>query len=652
MFTDSHLLLQSISEAIFMLDKGGYITYANPAATVITGYSATELLTKHLSLLYTHQDDMIKADYELGLAFKNGRFSAQVLKTKKDATTFWADMIVSPVYDQQNTWTGYSCILHDISKKKKHELELRKNEENYRLMVEGIKDYSIFLLDTTGHILTWNDGAKRLVGYFSDEIIGKHFSIFYTAQDLQNKKPEQELAIAIETGRYEEEGWRVKKNGSAFWATIVLTPLYNKRNRLIGFSKITRDLTERKQSEDTLHESEERYRSLVEQVSDYGIFMLDENGKIISWNKGAKRIKGYTEEEIIGKNFAIFYSEEDNLNGKPPYELKIARAEGKYEEEGWRVRKDGSQFWANVVITAVYNTNGTLIGFSKVTRDLTERKLGEKSLKESHERYRLLADQLTTMNEALSYTNQELQRSNESLQQFAYIASHDLQEPLRKVQSFGDILKSQYGVQLGEGIDYLERMQSAANRMSVLIRDLLLYARITTRPKALSQVSLSEVVESVMSDLEVLIAETGAQVAIDPLPMVRGDKSQLGQLVQNLLSNALKFRRQGVIPVICIRAKWVSAADLPPSIKPAHKADTFLCMEVVDNGIGFEEKYLDRMFQIFQRLHGKNQYGGTGIGLAICEKIVLDYGGAMTAYSQPGQGATFCVYLPGSVNNG
>jgi PAS domain S-box-containing protein len=276
MLTNCDFLLHSITEAIFVLDSNGYITYANPAATFLTGYSNDELVTRHLAILYPNPEDRIKADYELNLALKKGKLSVQEVKTRKDQTLFWAEMIVSPIYGQQNECTGYSCLLLDISEKKKEELVVRQNEENYRLMVEGIKDYDILLLDTTGHIQTWNEGAQRIKGYSPEEAIGKHFSIFYTAADLQNKKPERELTIAVKTGKYEEEGWRVKKDGSVFWAFIVLTALYNKRNQHVGFSKITQDLTERKQREEILRESEERYRSLVEQVIDYGIFMLDE----------------------------------------------------------------------------------------------------------------------------------------------------------------------------------------------------------------------------------------------------------------------------------------------------------------------------------------------------------------------------------------
>ena len=193
-------------------------------------------------------------------------------------------------------------------------------------MVESVRDYAIFMLDTRGNILSWNDGARRTKGYSANEIIGKHFSTFYTTEDLDSKKPEKELEIAIATGKYEEEGWRVKKNGQVFWANVVITALFDEQNNHIGFSKVTRDLTERKEAQEILRQSEERYRSLVEQVADYGIFMMDEKGRIVSWNEGAKRINGYTATEIIGKYFSIFYPEEDIINNKPTHELRTAPA--------------------------------------------------------------------------------------------------------------------------------------------------------------------------------------------------------------------------------------------------------------------------------------------------------------------------------------
>ncbi|WP_460639631.1 sensor histidine kinase [Larkinella harenae] len=241
---------------------------------------------------------------------------------------------------------------------------------------------------------------------------------------------------------------------------------------------------------------------------------------------------------------------------------------------------------------------------------------------------------------------EELKRSNDNLQQFAYVASHDLQEPLRKIQQFGDLLKNSFGEQQITGIAHLERMQLAAGRMSVLIRDLLTFSRIDTLPVAPQWVSLSTVVAQSLTDLELIVEETGAEVEIGRLPTVLGDPVQLGQLFSNLLSNALKFRRQSQVPVITINTRLVGVQELPPSLEVMGGTLTYHLIEVKDNGIGFNEKYTDRIFQVFQRLHSKQEFAGTGIGLAICQKVVANHGGAITAHSSPGDGATFLVFLP------
>ncbi|MET8998818.1 PAS domain S-box protein [Amycolatopsis sp. NPDC004169] len=256
------------------------------------------------------------------------------------------------------------------------------DDDRFRLLVQGVLDYGIFLLDTGGRISTWNAGAERIEGYAAEEIIGQHFSVFYPAEDVAAGKPARELETAVAEGRLEDEGWRVRKDGTRFWANVVITALYDGEGLLRGFGKVTRDVTERREAELALRESEERFRLLVQSVQDYGIFMLDTGGHISSWNAGAQRIKGYAAEEIIGQHFSVFYPAEDVAAGKPARELETATAEGRLEDEGWRVRKDGTRFWANVVITALYDEQGRLHGFGKVTRDMTERRNAEQALRE------------------------------------------------------------------------------------------------------------------------------------------------------------------------------------------------------------------------------------------------------------------------------
>jgi len=624
MIIDYNLLLQGITEAIVILDVEGYVTYSTPAVTAITGYNPDQLLNKHVTVFYRTSADQVKAEYELDLALKKGKLLSEGWRFKKDGTQFWAEMYISPIFDEERKLLGYSCIIRDVSQQKNIEIELRQNEERFRLMVEAVRDYAIFMLDETGHIVSWNEGAQKIKGYSRDEIIGKHFSTFYTSEDLQNKKPENELKIAIATGKYEEEGWRVRKNGSVFWASVVITVLFNEQNKHIGFSKVTRDLTEKKANEENLRQSEERYRSLVEQVTDYGIFMLDEKGRIISWNEGAKKIKGYTESEIIGKYFSIFYPEEDILNGKPAYELKIAKAEGKYEEEGWRLRKDGSLFWANVVITSVYNSNGVHIGFSKVTRDLTERKESEKALHESYERYRIIAGELRVTNTELSHANQELE-------QFTSIVSHDLQEPIRSIKSFLQLINIKLSNEQNEDLKmYIEKAIKSADRMKQLIQNLLHYSQLGKTELVEETINVDDLINEAIQNVRTSAEKSNAQITVEnDVKTVEGDRVQLVQLIQNLLSNALKF------------------TDLKsPKIKiGGFHEDGHVIFSVSDNGIGIAEADLNKVFEIFRRLHTKKTYPGTGIGLAICKKIVDRHGGRIWPESKPGKGTTFYFTL-------
>ncbi|MFE2752800.1 PAS domain S-box protein [Actinosynnema sp. NPDC059335] len=252
----------------------------------------------------------------------------------------------------------------------------------YRLLVDSVVDYAIFMLDPTGRIVSWNPGAERIKGWSADEIVGEHFSRFYPPEDLAARKPWYELEVAAEVGRFEDEGWRLRKDGTRFWANVVITALFDEDGGLRGFAKVTRDMTDRMLAEEKVRAGEERFRLLVQGVLDYAIFMLDPNGRVVSWNAGAERIKGYTTEEILGEHFSVFYPPEDLVTRKPWRELDVAVDVGRFEDEGWRLRKDGTRFWANVVITALFDQDGGLRGFAKVTRDMTEQRRVEQTLSE------------------------------------------------------------------------------------------------------------------------------------------------------------------------------------------------------------------------------------------------------------------------------
>lgn len=382
---------------------------------------------------------------------------------------------------------------------------------------------------------------------------------------------------------------------------------------------------------------EERFRHLVEGTKDYAIYMLSTNGNVVSWNLGAERITGYREEEIIGRHFSCFYPEEDRRRNKHVRELEIASAEGRFEEEGYRLRKDGTQFWANVVVCALHDESGKLSGFSKVTRDITDKKQAEENFRQllREESARKAAEEhietIRQQREELRMIAEDLARSNLDLEQFAYVASHDLQEPLRAVSGCVQILKKSYQGQLDNRADELiAHTVDGVGRMQTLIEGLLSYSRVGTRGKTFKPCDCNAVLNQALSNLVTSIKETEAVVTHDPLPVVDADPAQLTQLFQNLVGNAIKFRGQQ-----------------PPKIHvTARRDESQWIFSVADNGIGIQPEYFERIFVIFQRLHTRAEYPGTGIGLAICKKIVERHHGCIFVESEPGRGSTFSFTIP------
>lgn len=357
--------------------------------------------------------------------------------------------------------------------------------------------------------------------------------------------------------------------------------------------------------------SEERYQKMVEEVEDYAILLLDKDGRIMNWNKGAEKIKGYKEAEIIGRNFRIFYRPEDQQRQLPQQLIEQARSTGKAIHEGWRVRKDGTAFWCSVILTALHDDHHNVIGFSKVTRDLTERKSAEDKIKQ--------------------YAR-ELEAQNRDLQQFAYAAAHDMKEPLRKVQFYTSALQESIGATLPQKEkSYLERTVDATRRMQGLIDDLLTYTHISGKVPPFEKVALDTILAEVLSQYQETITALNAIIETTTLPVLPGITFQLRQLFDNLIGNALKYHHTDRNPHIIIR----SAID-----NGQYK------ITIQDNGIGFEPKNCEKIFEMFERLHGRESYPGTGIGLAICQRIVQNHHGTITATAQVGEGATFSILLP------
>jgi PAS domain S-box-containing protein len=489
----------------------------------------------------------------------------------------------------------------------------------YRLLVNSVQDYAIFALDPAGRVLTWNAGAIRLKGYRAEEIIGRHFSAFYPPADIAAGKPQQELADAIQNGAVEDEGWRIRKDGTRFWANVVITALRDGTGTLVGFAKVTRDLTERRRAEEALRESEERFRLLVSTVRDYAIFMLDPQGRVVSWNDGAERIKGYTADEIIGRHFSAFYSAADVASGKTKWELEIAAKEGKYEEEGWRVRKDGTSFWASVLITAVHNHEGKLIGFAKVTRDLTERRAAQE---------RILADaRRIAQAEAESRTKSE----------FLTSLSHELRTPINATLGYTDLMEVGVAGTINEQQrDYLARIRGSQQHLLRIVNDLLNYSRVEGGQVEyeLTATPLHEMVNNVLPMVEPQAVTKG--VTIVHGPCIEGlvsltDRPKAEQIVLNLLSNAVKFTPSGGRVTIGCGVR-----------------DSRVVITVSDTGPGIPKEYQEAIFEPFVQVGRSltSGHAGTGLGLAISRDLARAMGGDLLVVSEPGEGSTFTLSLP------
>lgn len=508
-------------------------------------------------------------------------------------------------------------------------------EDRFALLVDSVKDYGIFLLDINGFIVSWNKGAERIKGYSSSEVIGKHFSIFYLPDDVSRNHPQYELKMAIKDGRYEEEGWRLRKNGTKFWANVVITALKDSRNELIGFSKVTRDLTERKVAEEKLRKSEERFRRMFEGVKDYAMIMLNPDGTIASWNEGARRIKGYEPHEIIGKYFSIFYPEQDVQMGKCEYELREATETGRFEDEGWRVRKDKTKFWASVLITAIRDDEGNVIGFTKVTRDITDRKRADDLLKMA---YANLEKRVEERTQQLIETNKKLQEAVRARDEFLSIASHELRTPLTplkmQIQSLLKMITKQNVESIS--VDRAQRMaetcDKSISRLNNLLENLLDVSRINLGKMILSYETfdLTELARSIVARYENEINTSGSAVSFEATSSVLGtfDHLRIEQVFTNLLMNALKY-----------------GARKPIKIK-VYSNDTHAFIVFIDKGIGIAKSEQARIFQRFERVESNVNIGGLGLGLFISQQIIEAHGGKIEVESELAEGTTFTVKIP------
>ena len=491
------------------------------------------------------------------------------------------------------------------------------DEGRYRLLVDAISDFAIYMLDPDGMVTSWNSGAERFKGYAPSEIIGQHFSRFYTPEDQERGIPAKALETAQREGKFEAEGWRVRKDGTRFWAYVVIDPIRQPKGEILGYAKITRDLTERRAAEEELRRGQEQFRLLVQGVTDYAICMLDTKGLVSSWNLGAQRIKGYAPGEIIGQHFSRFYTDEDRAAGAPQEALETARRDGRFEKEGQRVRKDGTRFWAHVIIDAITNDAGEPIGFAKITRDITERRQAQEKLEKTREA--LLQSQ-----------------KMEAVGQLTGGIAHDFNNLLMAVLGSLELVRKRLPDD-GRTRSLLENAVEGARRGVSLTKRMLAFAR----RQELKQERI-DVADLVRGMAELMQRSLGPGIEIETrfplaaLPVI-ADANQLEMALLNLAVNARDAMPEGGQIIISAREESILSAN---GLRPGQ----YIALTITDRGTGMDQATLARAMEPFFTTKGLGR--GTGLGLSMVHGFAEQSGGRFTLCSQQGEGTTAEIWLP------
>jgi len=585
-------------------------TWVSENVTRITGYAPDEPLQPTWWLDNLHPDDRARVLSEMPALFANDQLTTEYRFRGKDGAYHWVHDEARLLRDAAGEPTEVVGSWVDITDRRQAETSLRASEARLRLLVGSVRDYAIYMLDPEGHVRSWNAGARQIKGYTESEILGQHFSRFYTPEDVAAGRPDAALRAAIAGGRFEEENWRVRKDGSRFWADVVITAVRDDRGALVGFAKVTRDLTERKRAEQALRASEERFGILAVTAND-AILSADSHGNITYFNPGAERIFGYTTEEVSGRPLTTLMPErfaDAHRAGLARYlATREARVIGRTVELAGR-RKDGTEFPLELSLAA-WN-QGAEVAFTAIIRDITSRKEGEERLR--------------------SYATQ-LEAANKELEAFSYSVSHDLRAPLRSLDGFSQALLEDYHDRLDDtGRDFLQRVRAASQRMGTLIDDLLSLSRVTRGDLQVEKVDLSALATALAAELQRSDPQRDVRFAIAPDLVARGDPGLMRLVLQNLLGNAWKF----------------TGKRSPAHVEVGSMAhDGRRAFFVQDDGAGFDMAYAAKLFGAFQRLHASDEFPGSGIGLATVQRIIHRHGGQVWAEGTPGRGATFYFTL-------
>jgi len=489
-----------------------------------------------------------------------------------------------------------------------------------QLLLDAVKDYAIYLLDPEGYVATWNTGAQRFKGYTAQEIIGEHFSRFYTPEDRANGLPARALRTAVEEGKFESEGWRVRKDGTRFWTSVVIDPVFDSDGSLLGFAKITRDISDKRDTQLALQQAERRFRILVEGVRDAAIYMLDPEGYVSNWNAGAEAIKGYSAQEIIGEHFSRFYTPEDRAAGVPQRALATALREGKFEGEALRVRKDGSHFWANVLIDPLYADDGSLLGFAKITRDVTERRRAQ--------------DELEKAREALAQG-----QKMEAIGRLTGGVAHDFNNLLTVIRSSADLLRRP-GLSDERRDRYVTAIAETADRAAVLTSQLLAFAR--RQPLKPEQFDVASRIAGMAHIIETTVGapvKVSLEVPVD-IGSIDADPSQFETALLNMVINA----RDAMSGAGALVIRAYTCDGVPAVRRHAACKGNFVAVSVEDSGTGIDPDTLGRIFEPFFTTKDVNK--GTGLGLSQVYGFAKQSGGEVAVESEPGRGSIFTLYLP------
>lgn len=626
---DSEEVIQRIIEvsldAVITMDSHGNISGWNPQAEAIFGRPQQEVLGNPLADMVIPERYREAHRASLSRYLNSGESNVlnrrvEINAIHADGHEFPVEVSITPIRTGKEV--AFSAFVRDITDRRHAEEQLRRSQAQLNAIIQSATD-AILTVDAGQSIILFNRAAETMFGCSATDALDHSIARFiperFRGRHAGHIRRFAEAGVTNRSMGKLNPLCAVRANGEEFPIEASISQIEHDGNKV--FTVIIRDITQRKKMEEALRASEESFRRLLDGVHDYAIYMLDPEGKVMSWNEGASRIKGYASEEIIGQPYSVFYREEDRAARKPQQDLSEASAKGRYEDQGLRVRKDGSLFWAHSVITPMYDQDDVLLGFSKVLRDITERRRVEEEIRQLNKDLEKRVAERTT----------ELEASNRELEAFTYSVSHDLRAPLRHIAGFSKMLAEACGESLpSDGRHYLERIQDGTRRMGTLVDDLLNLARIGRHELRLQVTSLEGIVRDVISELRPDTEGRNVEWKIGVLPYVEGDSALLKIIFHNLLSNALKYTRPRSPAIIEVGREELDAQPV---------------VFVRDNGVGFNMKYADKLFDVFQRLHRAEDFEGTGVGLATVQRVVQKHGGRIWAHAELDKGATFYFSL-------